>query len=93
LDNYVLTPNGHGINNYLNIDGLALSKNNWVRIFDRNSMLVFEKYNHTNEFRGYANKGDVVLDRNNGLPQGVYFYFVVMDDLGPEYQGDSYLAR
>jgi len=93
LDNYLLTPNGDGINDFLHIDELALSNDNWVRIFDRNGMLVFEKYNYTNQFRGYANKGDVVLNRNNGLPQGVYFYMVVMEDLGLEYQGYLYLAR
>ena len=93
LANYLLTPNGDGINDFLHIDELALSNNNWLRIYDRNGMLVFEKYNYTNEFRGYANKGDVVLNRSNGLPQGVYFYLVMMEDLGLEYQGYLYLDR
>ncbi|MBW8242001.1 gliding motility-associated C-terminal domain-containing protein [Muricauda oceani] len=93
LDNYLLTPNGDGINDFLNIDELALSNDNWVRIYDRNGMLVFEMHNYTDEFTGYANKGDVVINRNNGLPQGVYFYLVSLDDLGLEYQGYLYLAR
>lgn len=93
LANYLLTPNGDGINDFLHIDELALSTDNWVRIYDRNGMLVFEKHNYINEFNGYANKGDVVLNRSNGLPQGVYFYLVVMNDLDLEYQGYLYLAR
>ncbi len=93
LDNYLVTPNGDGINDFLEIDELALSPNNHVRIYARNGMLVFEKYNYTNEFTGYATEGDLVLNRNSGLPQGVYFYLISLNDLDLEYQGYLYLAR
>lgn len=93
LGNHLLTPNGDGVNDFLHFEELAQSPNNRVRIFDRNGLLVFEKKNYSQEFNGYANTGDVVINRKQGLPNGVYFYLVDMDDLELEYQGYLYLAR
>jgi hypothetical protein len=93
LGNHLLTPNGDGVNDFLHFEELAQSLNNRVLIFDRNGLLVFEKKNYTNEFDGYANTGDLVISRSSGLPSGVYFYLVDMDDLGWQYQGYLYLAR
>lgn len=93
LPNYLLTPNGDGINDFLKIDELDQSPRNQLRIYDRNGMLVFQKENYTNEFNGYANKGDVIINRGNGLPSGVYFYLVQLYDLDLEYQGYLYLAN
>lgn len=93
LPNYLLTPNGDGINDFLEISELELSPNNQLRIYDRNGLLVFEKTNYTNQFDGYATEGDVVIDRNRGLPSGVYFYLIDLHDLGIEHQGFLYLAN
>ncbi|WP_228236905.1 gliding motility-associated C-terminal domain-containing protein [Allomuricauda sp. M10] len=93
LGNHLLTPNGDGVNDFLHFEELAQSLNNRVLIFDRNGLLVFEKKNYTNEFNGFANTGDLVISRSSGLPSGVYFYLVDMDDLKLEYQGYLYLAR
>ncbi|MEA1786698.1 gliding motility-associated C-terminal domain-containing protein [Arenibacter sp. GZD96] len=92
LDNYIVTPNGDGINDELIIPELELSPNNNVRIFDRNGLLVFEMQNYTNEFNGFANTGSLVINREAGLPQGVYFYLVSLDDLGMDFQGFLYLS-
>ena len=54
LDNYLVTPNGDGANDFLQIPELELSPNNRIRIFDRNGLKVFEKDNYTNEFTGFA---------------------------------------
>ncbi|MEW2920933.1 gliding motility-associated C-terminal domain-containing protein [Muricauda sp. ANG21] len=91
LPNYLLTPNGDGINDVLEIPELELFPNNHMRIFDRYGLLVFEHTHYTNEFNGYATEGDVVISRNRGLPSGVYFYVVTLDDHGYEYQGFFYL--
>ncbi|MEJ1224128.1 gliding motility-associated C-terminal domain-containing protein [Sediminicola sp. 1XM1-17] len=93
LDNYYLTPNNDGLNDALVIPELEQSPNNHVRIFDRFGLKVFDKVNYTNEFRGYSNTGNVVVGEKNGLPAGVYFYLVTLDDLGTEYQGFLYLRR
>lgn len=93
LPNYLLTPNGDGINDFLKIDELEQSPHNRLRIYDRNGLLVFDKENYTNEFTGYATEGDMVISRGSGLPQGVYFYLVQLYDLNLEYQGFLYLAN
>jgi len=93
LPNYLITPNGDGINDFLEIDALEQSPNNRMRIYDRNGLLVFEQTNYTNGFNGYATDGKWVINRNRGLPSGVYFYLLTMDDLDLEFQGFLYLAR
>ncbi len=93
LPNYLLTPNDDGINDFLEISELGQSRNNLVRIYDRYGVLVFKRANYVDEFNGYATEGDLVINRDKGLPSGVYFYLVSMHDLGKEYQGYLYLAK
>ena len=93
LDNYYLSPNGDGLNDVLIIPELELSPNNSVRIFDRFGLKVFEQKNYTNEFNGTADNSSISISREKGLPSGVYFYLVSLDDLQLNYQGFLYLAR
>lgn len=93
LDNYLLTPNGDGINDVLVIEGMELSPNNSLKIYDRNGLKVFEMVNYIDEFGGVSNVDNRVINREAGLPEGVYFYVVALNDLGLEYQGFLYLAR
>ena len=93
LGNYFLSPNGDGTNDFLVIDGMEESPNNSLRIFNRFGQQVFEKINYTNEFRGVANTGSMVPNSANGLPEGVYFYLVTLDDLGLEYTGFLFLDK
>ncbi len=93
LPNYLVTPNGDGINDFLEIPELGLFPNNHVRIYDRYGLIVFEKSNYTNEFKGYATEGNMVINRSKGLPSGVYFYLVSIPDSGMEHQGFLYLRN
>lgn len=93
LDNYIVTPNGDGINDFLDIPELIDNPNNSIRIFDRRGLKVFEMENYSDEFTGYSNVDNLVLDRDLGLPEGVYFYVVTLKDLGFNYQGFLYLNR
>ncbi|MCG2462876.1 gliding motility-associated C-terminal domain-containing protein [Flavobacteriaceae bacterium F89] len=93
LDNYLVTPNGDGINDVLVIPQMTQSPNNSIRIYDRNGLKVFEMANYTDQFGGIANTGDLVINRSAGLPAGVYFYLVSLDDLGLKFQGFLYLER
>lgn len=93
LDNYFVSPNGDGINDTFFIPELLDSPNNEVRIYDRYGLKVFEMTNYTDEFGGVSNVGDFVINRENGLPVGVYFYTIYMVDLDLNYQGFLYLAR
>jgi gliding motility-associated-like protein len=92
LDNYLVTPNGDGINDFLEIPELQQSPNNLVRIFNRLGLKVFEQANYTDQFTGIANSGTVVMNREAGLPQGVYYYIASLYDLDLEFQGFLYLA-
>ncbi|MBT2161887.1 gliding motility-associated C-terminal domain-containing protein [Zobellia barbeyronii] len=93
LENYFVSPNGDGINDFLEIPELALSPNNFVQIYNREGLKVFEKQNYTNEFNGLSTQNNFVITRDQGLPSGVYFYIVTLDDLDLEFQGFLYLAN
>lgn len=93
LDNYLITPNGDGLNDFLTIPELEQSPNNILRIYDRNGLKVFEKRNYVNEFNGFSNVDNMVIAREKGLPVGIYFYIVSMEDLNLDFQGFLYLSR
>lgn len=93
LDDYLVTPNGDGINDFLDIPELAQSPNNHMQIYDRNGSKVFDKINYTNEFNGFSSENKLVISRDKGLPSGVYFYIVSLDDIGLTFQGFLYLAN
>ena len=93
LDNFFLSPNGDGVNDVLIIEELADSPNNNLQIYDRRGLKVFEMENYTDEFGGVSNVDNLVLDKEAGLPEGVYFYLLRMYDLGQEFQGFLFLDR
>ncbi|KKN42623.1 hypothetical protein LCGC14_0711400 [marine sediment metagenome] len=93
LPNYLVTPNGDGINDFLDIPELEAFPKNHLRIFDRNGLLVFKQDNYSNEFKGYANEGDIIIDWQKGLPSGVYFYIITFEDNTLEFQGFLYLKN
>ena len=41
----------------------------------------------------FSNIDNLVINREAGLPGGIYFYIVTMYDLGYEFQGFLYLAQ
>ncbi len=92
-DNFLVTPNGDGINDVLVIPETDLSPNNSIQIFDRYGLKVFEMNNYTNEFNGFATTGNFVIAKDKGLPSGVYFYILSLDDIDLDFQGFLYLAR
>ncbi len=93
VDNFLVTPNGDGNNDSFIIPELSQSPNNSLQIFDRFGLKVFEMENYTDEFRGFANTGTILMGKEKGLPIGVYFFIVEMRDLNLDFQGFLYLAR
>lgn len=93
LGNYFLSPNGDGINDFLVIDNMSESPNNSLRIFNRFGQKVYEKINYVDEFVGDSNTGSFYLSQDIGLPEGIYFYLVTLDDLELDYQGFLFLDR
>ncbi len=91
LDNYFITPNGDGKNDFLVLDGLESSPNNEIQIFNRYGVVVYSKLNYQNDFDGKSNRSGVI-SRDSGLPSGVYFYIITMLDIRQRHQGYLYLS-
>jgi gliding motility-associated-like protein len=92
LDNYYLTPNGDGKNDFLRLDGVERSPNNSLQIFNRYGVMVYKKDNYQNDFDGHSNM-DLVVARNAGLENGVYFYIITFHDLRQKHQGYMYISN
>ncbi len=93
-ENYLVTPNGDGVNDVLEIPEISMSPNNTLHIFDRFGLKVFEMKNYTNtEFDGSTSTTNAILSSEEGLPSGVYFYVVYLEDLKLDFQGFFYLAK
>ena len=54
---------------------------------------MFSVTGYSNQFNGFSNISNNVIDRNSGLPQGVYYYVAHLLDAGETYQGFLYLDR
>ncbi len=92
LDNYFMTPNGDGINDFLLIDGIENFPNNVLNIYNRYGVLVYSKLNYSNEFDGQSNRNGVI-SRGSGLSAGVYFYTLRVSDTKEKYQGYLYISQ
>ena len=91
LDNYFLTPNGDGVNDFLLIDGIETVPNNLLNIYNRYGVLVYSKLNYANEFNGRSNR-NAVISRSSGLSAGVYFYVLTVNDTRQKFQGYLYIS-
>ena len=87
--NYVISPNGDGINEKLILQITRQSPNNDLKIFDKTGKLVYEKSNYQEEFIGNANRGS----GSKLLPKGTYFYLLQLTDLNMKHQGYFYINR
>ena len=95
LGDYFVSPNGDGINDFLVIDNLDEAESNNLQIYNRFGQKVFEIDNYTNEFNGFSNQNNFVINRSAGLPEGVYFYIVTLtvEEMDLEYQGFLFLDK
>lgn len=91
LDNYFLTPNNDGINDFLLIDGIENTPNNLLNIYNRYGILVYSKLNYSNEFNGQSNR-NTVISRSSGLSAGIYFYILTVNDTREKFQGYMYIS-
>ncbi|MDX1332195.1 MAG: gliding motility-associated C-terminal domain-containing protein [Robiginitalea sp.] len=91
LENYYLSPNGDGINEYLVIEAVSESPNNAIQIYNRHGLLVYEEENYQNDFNGISNS-NLAINKEKGLEKGIYFYLISFHDLGQQHQGYFYLT-
>ena len=92
LDNYFMTPNNDGVNDFLVIDGIENALNNTLTIFDRYGIKVYEKEGYSNEFDGRSNRGGAI-NGDSGLAAGIYYYIFHDKGTGQKFQGYLYLAN
>lgn len=76
----VFTPNGDGVNDRFDIDGI-LSTQNTVKIFNRWGQVVYEAKNYRNTWSA------------NGVPDGTYYYEVLVDRDPKPYTGHVTILR
>ncbi len=80
----LVTPNGDGQNDHLQIYGIENYPNNTVRIFNRWGVQVFEAQGYDNQnvaFRGYS-EGRMTIGKDNKLPSGTYYYTIEFSENG-----------
>lgn len=93
LDNYIVSVNDDGVNDSFFIPELEDLGSNFVQIYDRYGLKVFEMQNYTDGFVGFSNLNNVPFGSEKGLPIGVYFYTISIPEEDLNYQGFLYLAR
>jgi len=70
--NNILSPNGDGVNDYLEIKNIDMYPGSTLKIFDRAGRLLYSKTNYTNDWDGSF--------RGSPLAEDTYYYIV---DFGP----------
>ncbi|WP_343624029.1 gliding motility-associated C-terminal domain-containing protein, partial [Flavobacterium lindanitolerans] len=89
-----MTPNGDGLNEFFQIDGLDCYPNNTVEIYNRWGVLVFDAQgydNTTKVFRGVS-EGRATVKKSEQLPDGTYYYVLkYVDAEGKTREKASYL--
>lgn len=76
----VFSPNGDGVNDYLEFTNAQYYLHNQLKVFNRWGMQVYENSNYVNDWSG------------KDLPEGTYFYVFKMDS-GKEFTGHVTLLR
>ena len=78
----VITPNGDGIHDTLNITGLENYPDNTIRIYNRWGVLVYttKAYNTQGNVFDGTSTGRVTIQTDNKLPVGTYFYILDYKD-------------
>ncbi|MEX0273222.1 MAG: gliding motility-associated C-terminal domain-containing protein [Flavobacteriaceae bacterium] len=92
FDNLLVSANGDGVNDSLIFEGLEVSPNNVLKIYNRWGRLVYQKDNYSNSFVGIANV-NMVVDEGEHLPEGVYFYIIELFDVDLVHQGFLYVSH
>lgn len=71
----VFTPNNDGMNDTFVIDCIERHPKNVLKVYNREGTLVYYKKAYNNSWDGYSNVNGVV-NKNERLPSGVYFYLL-----------------
>lgn len=86
------SPNGNGVNEVFYIDCINNYPNNKLEIYNRWGNLVYRKDGYDNSFDGISN-GRSVLNANEKLPVGTYYYILDLGDNSKRRAGWLYIMR
>ncbi|MGC6431067.1 MAG: gliding motility-associated C-terminal domain-containing protein, partial [Jejuia sp.] len=86
------SPNGNGKNEVFYIDCINNYPDNTLKVFNRWGNLVYTKEGYDNTFDGVSN-GRSVLNRNEKLPVGTYYYVLDLGDGSEPVAGWLYIQR
>jgi len=90
LINYIVSPNGDGENDELNISGLQFVDRHELQIFNRWGELIFETVDYENNWAGQVSEGISV--GSDLLPDGTYFYVLnIVKNDGTEKVAKGYI--
>ncbi len=85
------SPNGDGINDELDIEGIENFPKYNLKIFDRWSSLVYETDNDIKMWNGKSNK--TFVSAEGDVPEGTYFYILRLDTLPDPLTGFIVIKR
>jgi len=86
------SPNGNGKNEFFYIDCINNYPENKLEIYNRWGNVVYVKEGYDNTFDGISN-GRAVVNRNEKLPVGTYYYVLDLGDGSEPRSGWLYLVR
>jgi gliding motility-associated-like protein len=81
----LFSPNGDGIDDLWQIEGIEGIDNCQIRVFDRSGKNVFESVGYTNEWDGNLN--------GTPLPEGAYYYVINCSDIAKKLTGTVVIIR
>jgi len=85
----LLSPNGDGLNDYLEIDGLKDFPKSQLSIFTRSGQLVFSSYDYKNEWDGRFMTSN--WSHNQIVAPGVYYYILSLGGTTQKLKGFVYI--
>ncbi|MEW4923931.1 gliding motility-associated C-terminal domain-containing protein [Algibacter sp. 2305UL17-15] len=86
------SPNGNGKNEFFYIDCINNYPNNELQIYNRWGNVVYIKEGYDNTFNGISN-GRAVVNKNEKLPVGTYYYILDLGDGSEPKSGWLYIVR
>lgn len=91
--NYIVSNNQDGTNDYLEIEQMPFSDDNRMVIYNRWGKKVYEAKDYKNDFDGICNVDGLIIKRGDGLPSGIYFYILTLNDHNLQFQGYMFLTN
>jgi gliding motility-associated-like protein len=93
-----ITPNGDGINDHFQINGIEAYPDNTLKVFNRWGALVYEAegYGTGNKLFTGVSEGKATVSKENKLPGGTYFYILEFPNENPgakNYSGYLFLSN